>query len=203
MKTLKKIGVLPLILMLMMIAVACNNGQGNRMDATEIAENVNDTTAQVNESDAQFAVRAADHNMGSIQLANLAMENANDSRIKAIAISLLEEHQMANQELSGISRRKMITLPEAPGDNQLDDIKKLHEEQANEFDKTYLELMINKHEDLRDLLENASEDARDTDLQAYASKYLPLIKKHEEHLKSLSDSMGYVFDPQTSRTIIP
>lgn len=201
MENLKKIW--GFLLILLMMSVACNNGQGTRQDSTEIADRINDTTAQVNESDARFAVSAADHNLGGIQLANLAMENANDARIKAIALNLLQEHQQANQELSSIGNRKMITLPDVTGDRQMDDLRKLHNEKADHFDRTYLQLMIEHHEDMRSLLEKASDDARDADLQAYASKYLPLIKRHEEHLKNLSDSMGYKYEDRNARNVIP
>lgn len=173
--------------------ISCNNNARN--DSVQRAENINDSTAQVNEEDARFAVNAADLNMGTLQLADLAPERVADDRVKSIANMVQSEHEAAQSELEQISSGKNITLPMSISNDRRDDLNDIREaEQAENFDRKYLDLLIEHHEEARRLYEDASKDVRDVELQAFATKYLPLIKKHEEQLKQIWDSLGYQRD---------
>lgn len=172
---------------------SCTNN--TRTDSVERAENMNDTTAQVNEQDAHFAVNAADINMGTLQLADLASDRVSDDRVKSIADMVQTEHENAQVELEQIGSNKMITLPMSLSNDRRDDLNDIRDsEQADNFDRRYLDLLIEHHEEARKLYENASNDVRDVELQAFATKYLPLIKKHEQQLKNIWDSLGYQRD---------
>lgn len=172
---------------------SCTNN--TRTDSVERAENMNDTTAQVNEQDVHFAVNAADINMGTLQLADLASDRVSDDRVKSIADMVQTEHENAQVELEQIGSNKMITLPMSLSNDRRDDLNDIRDsEQDNNFDRRYLDLLIEHHEEARKLYENASNDVRDVELQAFATKYLPLIKKHEQQLKNIWDSLGYQRD---------
>lgn len=196
MKTIKKsrLSMLgPILAALLFTFYSCTNN--TRTDSVERAENMNDTTAQVNEQDAHFAVNAADINMGTLQLADLASDRVSDDRVKSIADMVQTEHENAQVELEQIGSNKMITLPMSLSDDRRDDLNDIRDsEQADNFDRRYLDLLIEHHEEARKLYENASNDVRDVELQAFATKYLPLIKKHEQQLKNIWDSLGYQRD---------
>lgn len=196
MKTIKKsrlsrLG--PILAVLLFTFYSCTNN--TRTDSVERAENMNDTTAQVNEQDVHFAVNAADINMGTLQLADLASDRVSDDRVKSIADMVQTEHENAQVELEQIGSNKMITLPMSLSNDRRDDLNDIRDsEQDNNFDRRYLDLLIEHHEEARKLYENASNDVRDVELQAFATKYLPLIKKHEQQLKNIWDSLGYQRD---------
>lgn len=189
MKNFKELGII--LTILCMTIISCNNSRNSSVDR---AERANDTTALVNEQDARFAVHAADLNMETMELADLAEQRATDSRVKAIASTLQEEHERANDELARISSGKMITLPMSMSQDRREELQNLHERDSTNFDRNYLNQLIEHHEEARKLYQDASEDVRDAELQAFASKYLPLIKRHEEQLKSIWDSLGYQRD---------
>ena len=59
-----------------MIAACNNTNRRAADDSVEQAKDVNDTTAMVNETDADFAVEAADASLAEIELGKLAMKRA-------------------------------------------------------------------------------------------------------------------------------
>lgn len=187
MKNLKNLGII--LVVAAMTNIACNNS--NRNDSLERAETMNDSTAQVNADDASFAVHAADLNMSTIELSNVAESRVRDARLKAIASTLHDEHESAHAELAQISSNKMITLPMSLSGDRRDDVRDLQERDTTNFDRNYLDRLIDQHEEARKLYEDASNDVRDAELQAFAAKHLPIIKRHEEQLKSIWDSLGY------------
>lgn len=192
METLKKIGLVCVVVGF--TGIACNNSNSS----VDRAQAVNDSTALVHEDDAQFAVHAADLNMETIELAHLAEDHARDERIIAMASTVLEEHEKASNELSQISADKKITLPMAMSQDRREDVTELQTRDSIDFDRHYLDKLIDRYEEARRLYEDASNDVRDAELQAFASKHLTLIKRHEEMLKSLYDSAGYERDLPTS-----
>lgn len=192
METLRKIGLVCIVLGL--TGMACNNSNST----VDRAQAVNDSTALVHENDAEFAVLAADLNMETIELAQLAETNAQDNRIIEMANTVLQEHQKASSELSQISADKQITLPMAMSQDRREDVSELQTRDSIDFDRHYLDELIDRHEEARRLYEDARDDVRDAELQAFASKYLPLIKRHKEMLKSIWDSSGYERNVPTS-----
>ncbi len=174
-----------------LILSACGSADRRTADdSVEQAMNVNDTTALVYEDDADFAVRAADAGLAEIQLGRLAMERATDPRIKDFATRMVRDHEQVNDELLAIAARHEITLPPAASADKVDKERELREKTGQDFDREYIEVIVDEHDDAVSLFEDASSDARNADLQAFAAKTLPALKKHLEEARSLRDSIS-------------
>ena len=182
---------------------ACNNtNRRSADDSVEQAQDVNDTTAMVNEKDGDFAVKAADAGLAEIELGKLAQEKATDSRVKDFAQKMVDDHQKANNELMGIATRHNITLPPVASKEQADKQRKLREKSGSEFDKEYIDMMVKDHDKVVSLFEKGSSDAQNLDLKAFASKTLPILKKHHEEAKAIRDSISPM-DTTTVQRILP
>lgn len=182
---------------------ACNNtNRRTADDSVEQAQGVNDTTAMVNEKDGDFAVKAADAGLAEVELGKLAQEKASDQRIKNFAQKMVNDHQKANDELMTIATRHNITLPPVVSKDQADKQRKLREKSGAEFDKEYIDLMVKDHNKVVSLFEDASSDAQNADLKAFASKTLPILKKHHEEATAIRDSISPM-DTTTVQRILP
>jgi putative membrane protein len=182
-------------------AAACNNPR-TADDSVDQAQDVNDSTAMTNEQDADFAVKAADAGLAEVELGKLALEKATDQRVKDFAKKMVDDHQRANDELMTIATRHNITLPPVISEEHADKQRKLMEKSGEEFDREYIDAMVKDHNKVVSLFEDASSDARNADLQAFASKTLPTLKKHHEEAKALQDSINPM-DTTTVQRIIP
>lgn len=185
-----------------MIAACNNTNRRTADDSVDQASDVNDTTAMVNQQDADFAVKAADAGMAEIELGKLALEKAANQRVKDFAKKMVNDHEKANDELMTIATRHNITLPPVVSKDHADKQRKLREKSGAEFDEEYMDLMVQDHDKVVSLFEDASSDAQNADLKAFASKTLPILKKHHDEARAIRDSINPM-DTTAIRRIMP
>ena len=186
-----------------MIAVAayafqgCNN---TPKDAKENADSLNktkDTTKNtaatggiaVTADDSKFATDAANGGMAEVALGKLAQTKATNAQVKSFADMMVTDHTKANDELAAIAKAKNITLPAAPdADHQkkLEDLSKLS---GKDFDKAYVDAMVDGHKKTLDLMQNAAKNCADADLKAFAAKTAPIVQTHLDAINKIHDSM--------------
>lgn len=141
------------------------------------------------EDDAEFAVKAADSGLAEVNASEVAQQKAQDQRVKDFAAMMIQDHTKANEELKALAASKNITLPAAPGEDHLEDIADLNSYSGADFDKEYMDLMVNNHQKAVNLFEDAADNAEDAELKAYAAKTLPALQKHLEHAQSIRDGL--------------
>lgn len=141
------------------------------------------------EDDAEFAVKAADSGLAEVNASKVAQEKAQDQRVKDFAAMMIEDHTKANEELKALASSKNITLPTAPGEPHVKNVADLNSYTGADFDKEYMDLMVDDHQKAVNLFEDAAEDVEDPDLRAFAAKTLPSLQKHLEHAKTLRDAL--------------
>jgi putative membrane protein len=143
----------------------------------------------VSEEDSKFAVEAASGGMMEVQLGELAQQKATSQKVKDFGAMMVRDHSKANDELKALAMKKNITLPPAPGEDHLDEIKKLSDKSGKTFDKDYIKMMVDDHEKDVAKFEKCSKDAKDPDIQAFASKTLPVLRSHLDAVKKINESL--------------
>lgn len=190
------------VLMLLFAAGAfcfqsCGPGNTNNVDdsvehATEQNENMGNNQGGVmgvHEDDTDFAVKAADSGLAEVNASEVAQEKAQNQQVKDFAAMMIQDHTKANEELKSLASSKNITLPTAPGEAHLKNIADLNSYTGADFDKEYMDLMVADHEKAVSLFEDASENAEDSELRAFAAKTLPNLQKHLEHARTVRDAL--------------
>lgn len=178
---------------------ACNDGSTDavesanesnevKLDSAENTGNAN-TAMPVSEEDTKFAVEAASGGMMEVQLGELAQQKASSQRVKDFGAMMVRDHSKANDELKSLAGMKNVTLPPAPGEDHMDHIKKLSEKSGKEFDKDYMKMMVDDHQDDIDAFEKASNNAKDADVKAFAAKTLPVLRAHLDSAKAVRDAL--------------
>ncbi len=190
--------------LLIAATAGCNNDRAGRNDSVDMAKQQNDSTAHVIETDANFAVKAADAIMTENELISMGEESLTDQRLKAISETLRGDTEQINDELLNISSQKMISLPPVVGEDKQERIRNLREESRERFDQAYINAIIDQHRELLNLYDDASKDVRDSDLQAHAAKHVPVLNRNLEQLQALRDSLGYNTEMEMDqRRVIP
>jgi putative membrane protein len=155
------------------------------------AENTNGNQAAmpVSEADSKFAVEAASGGMTEVQLGELAQQKASSQRVKDFGAMMVRDHTKANDELKSLAGMKNITLPPAPGEDHMDHIKDLSKKSGKEFDRAYMKMMVDDHQEDIKAFEKSSNDANDADIKAFASKTLPTLRMHLDSAKAVNDAL--------------
>jgi putative membrane protein len=143
----------------------------------------------VDENDAKFATAAANGGMAEVAVGQLAGEKAMNAKVKAFAAMMVTDHSKVNEQLMAIAKAKNITLPSAPDEEHQKKKADLAAKTGADFDKAYVDAMIDGHKKTISLFEDAAKNCKDADLKAFAEKTLPTIKGHLTEIESIKKGM--------------
>ena len=159
------------------------------MAATDTAGVTGAHGIAVDENDAKFATAAANGGMAEVAVGQLAGEKAMNAKVKAFASMMVTDHSKVNEELMAIAKAKNITLPSAPDEEHQKKKADLAAKTGADFDKAYVDAMIDGHKKTISLFEDAAKNCKDADLKAFAEKTLPTIKGHLTEIESIKKGM--------------
>jgi putative membrane protein len=168
---------------------SANESNEVKQDSAENRGTDQGAASAVSEEDSKFAVEAGSGGMMEVQLGELAQQKASSQKVKDFGAMMVRDHSKANEELKSLASMKNITLPPAPGEDHMDHIKNLSEKSGKEFDKDYMKMMVDDHQDDIDKFEKCSKDAKDADLKAFAQKTLPVLRTHLDAAKQIRDGL--------------
>ncbi|MEJ5996297.1 DUF4142 domain-containing protein [Pedobacter sp. Du54] len=194
---MKKLGFLCMIALAAFSFQSCNS---ENKDSKETADSLNeskDTTTNVAatggiaviEADAEFATKSAAAGMAEVELGKLALTKATNSQVKEFASMMVSDHGKANEELMAIATAKNITLPASLDEDHQKMWDELNAKTGTDFDKKYVDDMVNGHKKVVDLMEKQAKDGEDADLKAFAAKTAPIVKAHLDAIKKIQDSL--------------
>lgn len=182
-----------------LIFQSCGNGNNNTdsvdsaNQANKEATNANDTSATpvmtTDKESADFAVKAANAGMMEVDLGNWAKDHAVRKDVKDFGAMMVADHTQANDELKAIAASKNITLPAEVSDDAKKHIEDMQNMKGSDFDKHYVNMMVDDHKDAIDLFEKAAKNSTDADLKAFAEKTLPTLRKHQDAIKAIKAKM--------------
>ncbi|SEI40941.1 putative membrane protein [Dyadobacter koreensis] len=177
---------------------SCGSKSNETTETTEFADSTNEAVAEnagsdsasaALEQDAKFAVEAANGGLAEVALSKIAEQKATNPKVKEFAKQMIKDHSKANDELKTLASSKNITLPSAPNEEKQKEAADLGGKSGSDFDKAYIAQMKKDHNQTVKLFEDGQKDVKDSELKAFIDKTLPVIKAHEEHVKSLDKAM--------------
>jgi len=143
----------------------------------------------VNDTDAKFAVDAANGGMAEVALGKLALQQSQNAKVKEFANMMVADHGKANDELMALAKSKNITLPATVSADKQKEADDLAKKTGADFDKGYVDAMVDGHKKTVSMFEDESKNAKDPDLKAFVDKTLPTIKMHLQHIEAMKASM--------------
>lgn len=184
---MKKFLIHPFLLSLFVISISCENNP----DSTDVAEDTNEERFDDRDvkKDAEFAVEAATSGMFEVQAGQLAASNATHPRVKEMGQMVASDHEKANAELKDLAARKNIALPTALSDEKRDKYNDLAEKTGNDFDRDFVDTMVDSHEKSIDKYEDIAENGNDQDIRNWASGKIPTLQAHLREFEALKDQV--------------
>lgn len=202
MKTSKKL--LSSVFLCILLA-ACGNGSGNK-DSVDSAKNMNDSTSKamkdssasdslagknvsstpVDKDATNFAVTAANGGMAEVAMGQVAQTNGFSQRVKDFGAMMVKEHSAAGEKLKKLASSKNIALPATLSDKEQKHVADMQKKTGKDFDKAYMNMMLDDHKtDIKDF-QKASTDCKDPDLKSFAMTLLPTLQKHLDSARAIT-----------------
>ena len=176
--------------------VSCN--ESRRGNDSNLNEERNEAAAESNtdkfegkkQRDADFVYEVVGSSYGEIKLAELANQRSRTAEVKQIAQQLLAAHSGTLNDLKTLAQSKAISIPVEEPDASKRKLEDMAQEQGNDFDKQWLQEMIDLHEKDIEKFEHRLKNTDDAELKAFISKALPDLKKHHENLMACDARLG-------------
>lgn len=118
----------------------------------------------------KFLVDAASSGGWEIATGRVAEQKAQSSATKEIAARMIADHSKTNKELVDLGKKKGLEI-------STEAVKAQHIA-AEDFDKKYLNLVVQDHQEESSAFEKEAKSGDDADIKKWAAKTLPTIKQH-------------------------
>jgi putative membrane protein len=160
----------------------------------------------VSSGDVNFVRDVTDLNNSEIELSRLAAERSTNAEVKKFASMTIADHTAAGDKLSSIATQNSID--NAPKDKDVkktdDEKSKLDGKQGNDFDRSYIDAMIDGHDKLLSKLGSRvdknggdngtvtpekSDNAVTQNINQWAADTYTAAKSHLDQAKSLKDTL--------------
>jgi putative membrane protein len=123
-----------------------------------------------------------------IRLGRLASERGSSSEIKQFAQMMVEDHTKAATELQQLVRSENLQV-ESPQENADDDLyQRLSKLSGAEFDREYIDAMVEDHEEAVNALERHT-DSDNASVKQFATGTLPVVRQHLEKARQIQQGL--------------
>jgi putative membrane protein len=132
----------------------------------------------VSKADALFAVNTANAGMTEVQLGQLAQQKGMAKDVKEYGAMMVKDHTEAGDKLKALAVAKNITLPSAISQDMQKNVDELQGKTGHDFDKSYIDMMIDDHKKVISAFEEESKNGSDADIRNFADSTLHTLHKH-------------------------
>lgn len=205
---MKRIGILS-VTFAAMLMVACGDGRNNERTANDRAVGTAGSDANRDADIPRMArgwfedrVRG---NLAEVKLGELASQRAQHADVKAFGSLMVQDHTKANEELTQIGSKYNVQPPIEVDEDHRELIDRHSKKEAGEFDRDYVNAMVDGHQDTLEALEDRldkqgddrnpqytakrSDNAFETELNEWAAKTAPTVQQHLDKAKQLKETL--------------
>jgi putative membrane protein len=170
-----------------------NSEYGNTSNAAHNSSNMMSNSASnpgdTASDDNDFMKEAAVGGMAEVEMGKLAVTKAASPDVKKFGQMMVDDHTKANNDLKALATKKGVTVPTDLDSSHKANMDDLREQVGADFDKAYVEEMVDDHEEDVAKFEDEAKNASDPDIRAFAQKTLPVLQKHLDAIKSIQAKM--------------
>jgi putative membrane protein len=170
---------------ILVAALLCATGSASMAQDTA-------TSAQSSASAKEFVEKAGASGLAEIEMGELGAQKAKNGQVEAFAKRMVADHTKANQELLTASKGKGGQVPSSRTDMHKATVEKFQQQDAGKnFDRDYMEQMVEDHKAAVELFETAADDEKlDLDLRSYAKRALPTLRDHLKQAQTIQSKLA-------------
>jgi putative membrane protein len=135
---------------------------------------------------AEFATKAAIGNMFELQSSALAQDNTQNVDVLAFAQQMTTDHSKAAQDMMTAATTEKVTPPTELDETHQAQLDALENADGDAFDAAYIDAQVKAHDEAVALFEGYASGGPDGALKDFATRTLPTLKMHQEHIHTLA-----------------
>ena len=159
--------------------------------STWIAQNT-DAGTRPSISASEFVEKAGTGGLAEVEMGELGVQKAASGQVKAFAKRVVTDHTKANEQLVAAIKGKGLQVPSSRSAMHKAMMDKFRAAEAGkDFDRDYMEQMVEDHKMDIELFETAADDAKlDPELRAYAKNTLPTLRDHLKQAQTIESKLS-------------
>lgn len=164
----------------------------NQKDTKEVAEDTNDARLEDSpqEDASTFFVEIAEMELAEIEVAKLVEKRATNVEVKKFASMLVVAHTKSTLELQELATERQIALPTSLTDEGKEEFEKLNEKTGSDFDKKFINEVIEDHKKAIDKMEDASKNNDyEESIKGWSSTKIATLTSHLQEAKMLKEKL--------------
>ena len=167
------------------LLTSCNSNDAvKHADAANKQSPETVTVEKINTDDAQFATSAADGGMMEVEMGKLCAQQTKNSEVKKLGAMMVADHTNFNNELKVTAGNKNLILPVMMSDKNQKMVDNMRNKSGSDFDRSYVNMMVNDHTDDITDFKKESATGKDADISSFATRALPTLQKHLDAAKA-------------------
>jgi putative membrane protein len=166
------------------------NRDSLQRDSIERADNarLNDSAAMGNK-DAQWVSEVLESNFAEIELAKQAQQKATNKEVKDLAVMLEKDHMALVNEAKDLANKKNWTVATGETSDATRKREDMMDDEVKAYQKDWLEMMEDKHENSIKKFDDYADDAADTDLKSWITSTLPKLRAHHDRIMQVQKAV--------------
>jgi putative membrane protein len=141
-------------------------------------------------TDSGFVQMAASGGLAEVQLGKLAQQKATSAEVKQFGQRMVTDHTKANKDLAAAAQKAGITPPTALLPKHQQTADRLGKQSGAEFDKAYMETMVEDHMETVGLFMKEAESGQAPELKQLAKQSLPVLEEHLARARKIAGGLG-------------
>ena len=154
-------------------------------------KNKNTTTETLSSQDSGFIMQAAIANNAEIQAGQLADSTSDTSTIQNFAMTLINDHQAAQNDLKSLGTKLNINVGDSTNGYNMMRLDSLRTLSGRAFDSAFIMNQIIDHTKAISDYQAEATSGNHTSVVNYANQYLPILQMHLNTADSIATAMGF------------
>jgi hypothetical protein len=124
----------------------------------------------------------------------MAQEKSQNEDVKSFGQQLVDDHTKSNEKAEELANSAGVTLPSEMSEEQQQAVDRMKELSGADFDREFLNHMVEGHETAIALFTDKADDA-DNKVSQFAEETVPVLQQHLDKAKSLMEAEGTAMAP--------
>ncbi len=140
-------------------------------------------------SDADFLVQAVTQNNMYMRLSENASKNASDPKVREFADRMVKELKERNERLAEQAKNLKVAVLAGQEDETRAKLDQLGKLKGADYDRAYMQMMVDGGQQIERLYEGYSKNAKDTGLKTFTTDTTTTMKKSLDDARKVSDGL--------------
>ncbi|WP_418262366.1 DUF4142 domain-containing protein [Flavobacterium faecale] len=165
---------------------SCKN-EPKREEIQEVVEDSNEEMLENDtiENDVEYLEDAVEISRFEMALGKLALQKGLSKEVKDYGKLLVADNLKSMEEAKTLSSKITVTMPDGNAEMDNENYIKLKSKSGMDFDKMFVEIIVEEQERAMDKMTEISQKAKDTDLKLWASRQVIGLTTHFEQAKKM------------------